>query len=57
MREAKAGALVPPGDAPAVATALRAIAEGSVEVGGLPERFSSERMVSELQALYDELAG
>ncbi len=57
VREAKAGALVPPGDAPAVATALRAIAEGSVEVGRLPERFSSERMVSELQDLYDELAG
>ncbi len=57
VREAKAGALVPPGDAPAVATALRAIAEGSVEIGGLPERFSSERMVLELQALYDELAG
>ena len=57
VREAKAGALVPPGDAPAVATALRAIAEGSVEVGGLPERFSSERMAAELQDLYDELAG
>lgn len=57
VREAKAGALVPPGDAPAVATALRSIAEGSVEVGGLPERFSSERMAAELQDLYDELAG
>jgi glycosyltransferase involved in cell wall biosynthesis len=56
VREAKAGALVPPGDAGAVATALRAIAGESVELGGLPERFSRERMVSELQALYDELA-
>jgi glycosyltransferase involved in cell wall biosynthesis len=57
VREAKAGALVPPGDPAAVATALRSIAEGTVEVGGLPERFSAERMVSELQALYEELAG
>lgn len=57
VREAKAGALVPPDDAPAVATALRSIAEGTVDVGGLPERFSAERMMSELQALYDELAG
>jgi glycosyltransferase involved in cell wall biosynthesis len=56
VREARAGALVPPGDAGAVATALRAIAQGPVEVGGLPERFTAGRMVTELQALYDELA-
>ena len=56
VREARAGALVPPDNAPAVATALRAIAEGKVEVGGLPERFRAERMLADLQALYDELA-
>ena len=55
VREASAGALVPPDDAPAVATALRAIAEGRVQVGGLPERFRAERMLTDLQALYDEL--
>lgn len=56
VREARAGALVPAEDAPAVATALRAIAEGKVEVGGLPERFRVERMLADLQALYDDLA-
>jgi len=56
VREAKAGALVPPGDSAAVATALRAIAEKPVEVGGLPQRFTAARMLTELQALYDELA-
>ena len=56
VREAKAGALVPPGDPAALATALRALAESPVTVDGLPERFTAERMLAELQALYDELA-
>lgn len=56
VREAKAGALVSPDDPGAVAAALRTIAEGPVEVGGLPQQFTAERMLTELQALYDELA-
>ena len=55
VREAKAGALIAPDDPGALATALRGLAETPVTVGGLPERFTAERMLAELQALYDEL--
>lgn len=55
VREADAGTLIPPDDPAALATALRTLADNPVVVGGLPQRFTVERMLAELQALYDEL--
>ncbi len=59
---AEAGRLVPPGDPAALAGALRELADrrdepGTAVAGSLEERFTAERMLGELQALYDELAG
>lgn len=65
VRDGVTGALVPPGDAHALANALRALAddpEGARRLGAagardVAERFSLPRMLEELQALYDRLAG
>ena len=53
------GLLVPPGDPQALAAALRTVADdppAATPAGDLRERFSAERLLTELQAIYDRVA-
>jgi glycosyltransferase involved in cell wall biosynthesis len=64
VRDGQTGLLVPPGDAGALATAVRLLADDadlSARMGEagrqrVQEQFGKERMLAELQDLYDELA-
>jgi glycosyltransferase involved in cell wall biosynthesis len=64
VRHGETGLLVPPGDSAALAVALRALAEdperggrmGQAGARDVARRFPCERMLAELQALYDRLA-
>ena len=64
VEDGTSGSLVPPGDAAALAAALRALADDSAQrermgrAGArlVAERFGLERMLEELQAVYDRLA-
>jgi glycosyltransferase involved in cell wall biosynthesis len=65
VRDGQTGRLVPPGDAPALALALRELADdpaaakriGQAGRADVAARFRVERMLAELQAAYDRLAG
>jgi glycosyltransferase involved in cell wall biosynthesis len=65
IRDGETGVLVPPGDAAALASALRSLADDPERARGLGERaaadvaarFSAERMLALVQREYDELLG
>ena len=65
VRDGETGRLVPPGDAAALAAALRALADdpgararmGRAGRRDVAERFGLARMLDELQAVYDRLSG
>jgi glycosyltransferase involved in cell wall biosynthesis len=64
VRDGETGLLVPPGDAAALAAALRLLADDPVKAQALgaagrelvAERFGLDRMLAELQAAYDAVA-
>ena len=65
IREGEEGFLVPPGDAPAVATALLRVLHqpemarcmGETARRDAQERFSAQRLVTDMEQLYLELLG
>jgi glycosyltransferase involved in cell wall biosynthesis len=65
LRDGETGLLVTPGDPGALASALRSLADdpararrlGDAAAGDVAERFTAERMLSAVQAQYDELLG
>ena len=64
VREGETGLLVPPGDPTALAAALRRLADnpglagrmGDTAAGEVPVRFSRERMLDQVQAIYERLS-
>jgi glycosyltransferase involved in cell wall biosynthesis len=65
IHEGKTGYLVPPGDAPAVATALLRVLDqpemarcmGETARKSVQEWFSSQRLITDMERLYLELLG
>jgi glycosyltransferase involved in cell wall biosynthesis len=65
LREGETGYLVPPGDAPAVATALLRVLHqpemarcmGETARKAARERFSAQRLITDMEQLYLELLG
>jgi glycosyltransferase involved in cell wall biosynthesis len=65
LRDGETGLLVPPSDPAALATALRGLADdserarrlGEAAAADVNDRFTAERMLERVQALYDELSG